>query len=244
MQVLVRSEIREVAETAASLVIARLQANPDAVIGLAAGMTQEPILAALAEASEAGRVSFAPTTFFSLDEYCGLAADDPLSFRAQLERSFFGRIRAVPHRIHALDGAASDPETEASRYERDIAACGGIDLQLLGIGTNGHIAFNEPGSSHRSRTRVVALAEETRTRLASSWPRGTPLPTHGITLGIATILESREVVLAATGFEKADAVRSMIDGPVTEALPASALQRHPDVTIVCDEAAASLLKRW
>lgn len=217
---------------------ARLDAFPASTLGLATGRTPRGVYAGLVAAFAAGRVSFAAATSFNLDEYVGLAAAHPASFASYMREQLFSKVDLGAARAHVPRGDAADPNAEARRYERAIEAAGGIDLLLLGIGGNGHIGFNEPGSDIASRTRVVELSAATREANARDFPAGETPPERAITMGIATILEAREIVLLATGAAKAEAVAAALAGPLTEACPASALRLHPRVTFICDAAAA------
>lgn len=210
------------------------------VLGLATGSTTLPIYARLVEAHRAGRASFRHMTTFNLDEYVGLVPGHPASFVRFMREALFDHVDIDPARVHLLDSAVPDPAAEAERYERAIRTAGGIDLQLLGIGANGHIGFNEPGSALSSRTRCVTLAPSTRDANRHFFD-SEPVPRQALTMGIATILDAREIMLAATGPSKARAVACAVDGPITPECPASALQAHAAATIVCDrEAVAGL----
>ena len=206
------------------------------VLGLATGRTMVPVYAALRERFVQGRLSFAEAESFNLDEYCGLPAEDPSSFASYMRRHLFDHVDMAPGRYHLPDPQAPDA------FEAQIARAGGIGLQLLGIGRNGHIGFNVPGAARDSRTRIVRLEESTRRANAGDFPQGAVLPTHAVTMGISTILEARSIVLLAIGAGKADSLARAFDGPVGPACPASFLQLHGDVTVVCDAAAASRLE--
>ncbi|ATN37303.1 glucosamine-6-phosphate deaminase (plasmid) [Rhizobium sp. ACO-34A] len=232
-----RSATRFVARRLACLVAER----PNAVLGLATGGTMQPVYAELLSMARTQGISFAGIGSFNLDEYVGLAPDHPQSYWHFMREHLFDHIDADPGRLAIPHGNAPDPVAEALRYEDRIRRAGGIDLQLLGLGSNGHIGFNEPGASFSSRTRVETLAEETRRANARFFGKGEHVPSEAITMGIASIMEARSIVLLAIGSGKAAAVRAMIEGPVSEDCPASALRSHPDVTVVLDVAAASLL---
>ncbi|MQT11797.1 glucosamine-6-phosphate deaminase [Segnochrobactrum spirostomi] len=240
----IRIEVLDDAEAvgrrACDLVCETLSA-PSSVLGLATGGTVEPLYAALITRHRAGGVSFAHASSFNLDEYVGLSPDHPASYRATMRRLLFDHVDIDAARTFLPHGAAADLDAEATAYEAAIRAAGGIDLQLLGIGSNGHIGFNEPGSPLASRTRVVALTEETRTANSRFFGPGETVPTEAITMGIATILEARRILMLATGTAKAEAIAAALHGPVGDACPASALQLHGAVTVLADRAAAARL---
>ncbi|MEO9590051.1 glucosamine-6-phosphate deaminase [Rhodopirellula bahusiensis] len=211
------------------------------VLGLATGGTPERTYELLVEKVQAGHLTFSQATTFNLDEYIGLDADHPQSYHAYMQSRLFGKTDFDPKQTHLPDGMASDLTEAGRRYEALIAESGGIDLQLLGLGSNGHIGFNEPGASEESRTRVVDLTDATIDANARFFASAEEVPRRALTMGIATILEAREIVLIATGESKAEAVERAVRGPVTSRMPASFLQQHANVTFVLDEAAASLL---
>jgi glucosamine-6-phosphate deaminase len=186
-------------------------------------------------------LSFARATFFNLDEYLGLAPDHPASYHVYMEENFYELVDADPVRVHVPDGSAPDPETECERYEVTIREAGGVDLAVLGIGRNGHIGFNEPGAPFGSRTRVVRLAESTRRVNAADF-EGNRAPERAITVGMATVFEAREVLLLASGANKAGAVAAAVEGEISESVPASMLRRHPNTTFLLDAEAASALR--
>ena len=230
-----------VAERAAALVIARLHDRRPVTLGLATGATMAPLYARLVAATRAGLISFRTVSSFNLDEYVGVAPQSPGSFHAYMQQHLFGHVDIEAGRARIPDGTADDVAAEAARYEAQIAAAGGIDLLLLGIGANGHIGFNEPGSDFASRTREVRLDEATRIANAINFPDPASVPERAITMGIATILEARSILLIDKGPEKAAAVAAAIEGPITAACPASALRLHGNVDILCDEPAAAAL---
>ena len=214
------------------------------VLGLATGSSPRPVYDELARRVDDGSLSLARTRAFLLDEYLGLSSEDPRSYRAEIEREVVERTDLPSAAVRGLDGAAEDVEAECSAYERTIRGAGGIDLQLLGVGTDGHIGFNEPGSALDSRTRPLELAPRTRQDNARFFgDDAEQVPTHCLTQGIATILEAGELLLLAFGDSKAEAIRQAVEGPVTERWPVTALLRHPHVTVLVDRAAASLLER-
>ena len=189
------------------------------------------------------RLSFARVTCFLLDEYVGIPADHRCAYRRFVRDHLVAHVDVRDDRIDAPDGLATDLEAEAQRYEDAITAASGIDLQLLGLGRNGHIGFNEPGSSLAGPTRIKTLTESTRRANARFFPTIDDVPRHVLTQGIGTILRARHLLLVATGESKADAVAHTVEGPITATVPGSALQLHPHVTVVLDAAAASRLRR-
>ena len=229
----------EAMSAAAADVVARgLAEDPSAVLMLPTGTTPLGMYRRLVEMHALGEVSFARATFFNLDEYLGLMPDHPASYHVYMKEHFYGLIDADPSRIFVPDGAAPDPEAECERYEAAIGESGGIDVCVLGIGRNGHIGFNEPGAPFDSRTRVVALSDSTRMVNAGDF-EANRAPERAITVGMATIFESEEVLLLASGTNKAGAVAATVEGDVSESTPASMLKRHPGAGLFLDEDAAS-----
>jgi glucosamine-6-phosphate deaminase len=221
-----------------------LSTNPAIVLGLPTGRTPILFYEELSALAARGEADFSQATTFNLDEFLGLPASHPNSYRTFMERHLFGRVNIAPARIHFLNGAAADPLEECLRYEREIARAGGIDLQILGIGTNGHIGFNEPDRELAARTHRVTLKPETR-RSNAPFFGGDPaqVPPEALSMGMGTILRARSIVLLATGPAKASCVDRLLTGGVTTELPASFLQLHGDVDLMLDEpAAARLLK--
>jgi len=229
-----------VADAIAELVARR----PAAVLGLATGSTPEPVYDELARRRAAAAIDLSQVSAFLLDEYLGLPGDDPAAYRQVIERQVVAPLGIARDRVHGLDGMTDDPPRECAEYEAAIAAHGGVDLQLLGIGTDGHIGFNEPGSSLGSRTRIKTLTDQTRADNARFFGGDVDaVPPHVLTQGIGTIREARHLVLLAWGEAKADAVCGCVEGPVTSSVPATALQLHPHATIVLDRPAAAWLVR-
>lgn len=228
---------------AANIVERQVREKPSAVLGLPTGETPVPVYRALAKRHRQCGLTFARVKVFLLDEYVGLPAEHPQRFRNVIEREFVSHVDLPSGAVRGLDGSAKDPSTECAAFERDIAAVGGVDLQLLGIGTNGHVAFNEPGSSLSSRTRLCSLAYRTRLDNAADFG-GTldSVPTHCLTQGLATIMEARHLVVIATGSSKAAAVEQLVEGPVSARWPASVLQFHPQVTVLVDHGSATRLE--
>jgi glucosamine-6-phosphate deaminase len=224
-------------------IAALLGRKPDAVLGLATGSSPEPVYDDLSARSRAGTVSFADASGFQLDEYVGLPPEHPQSYRSVLTREVVERLGFRPGSVQGPDGMADDLAAACSSYEESIERAGGIDVQLLGVGSDGHIGFNEPVSSLASRTRLKTLTEQTRQDNARFFDGDIDaVPRHVITQGIATILSSRHAVLVAWGERKAKAVARCVEGPVTAFCPGSALQLHAHATVVIDEAAAGELE--
>jgi len=240
VKVLILDTPEAAAARAAEILAGSLSTKPAAVLGLATGETMRPVYARLVALHREGRADFGQATTFNLDEYVGMPPDHPASFAAFMREALFDQVNLDPVRCHLPQGDAPDPEAEARRYEDAIAAAGGIDLQLLGIGRNGHVAFNEPTSSLASRTRIKTLTEATRSANAPAFAPY-PVPRHAITMGIATILDARACLLLANGAAKAAAVARMVEGPIGADCPATALQLHSAATVVLDDAAASRL---
>ncbi len=219
-----------------------LKAKPDLVLGLPTGRTPVRLYHELGTLFSHGQVDFSRATTFNLDEFLGIPPSHPGSYRTFMEHHLFSRVNVSPERIHFLNGAAPDPEAECFRYENAIAAAGGIDLQLVGIGTNGHIGFNEPARELAARAHRVTLKHSTRRSNAALFGGDvSKVPTEALSMGMATILHARQVVLLATGKSKAKCIQRLVNGPLTTKLPASFLQLHRDLELVLDQAAASEL---
>ncbi|WP_448061327.1 glucosamine-6-phosphate deaminase [Cellulomonas hominis] len=214
-----------------------------AVLGLATGSSPLAVYDELARRHAEEGLSFAHASAFMLDEYVGLAAEHPERYRNVIEREIAGRVDIAPEAVHGPDGLADDLPAACARYEEAIADAGGVDVQLLGIGTDGHVAFNEPGSSLASRTRIKTLTRQTRQDNARFFAGDVDqVPTHCLTQGLATIMAARHLVLLASGRGKAEAVHQLAEGPVSAMWPATVLQHHPHVTVLVDDAAASRLQ--
>lgn len=242
MKVLVFRDALEVNQRAAALLAEFISQSPAAVLGLATGGTMDGIYDVLVPRLRASGRDLSRLTTFNLDEYWSLPPSHPASYRSYMEARLFRPLRLDPARTHLPHGDAPDPAAEALRYERAIRQAGGIDFQLLGLGRNGHIGFNEPTSSLASRTRIKTLTRSTRDANRSYFASLEAVPRHAITMGIGTILEARRCLLVATGRAKAHAVRAMIEGPLAAACPASALQLHRHATIMLDSEAAAELE--
>lgn len=244
MHVEVCEDPRAVALRVADLVADEVAGRPDAVLGLPTGATPLPVYDELVRRVARGALDCSGVRVFLLDEYVGLDADDPRSYRATIRRDATDPL-GIPHeRVHGPCGEADDPERAAADYEVAIAVAGGIDLQLAGIGRNGHVAFNEPGTDLALGTHVAVLSPQTRADNARFFPAGS-VPLRAITQGPATLLAARRLVLVATGTAKSAALADAVGGPVGARCPASVVQSHPDAVVVADRAAAQLLDpRW
>ncbi len=241
MEVVIVEGARAAGALVADAVARVVHDRPSAVLGLATGSSPLPIYRELIARHQRGELSFADTTMFLLDEYVGLPAGHRESYRQFIAREFTDAVDVADSAVHGPDGTATDLVDACARYEALIAASGGIDLQILGIGADGHIGFNEPVSSLGSRTRLKTLVAQTRADNARFFDGDEAVPRHVVTQGIATILEARHLVLIATGESKAAPIAAAVEGPVAAAVPASALQLHPHVTVVVDKPAASQL---
>jgi glucosamine-6-phosphate deaminase len=242
MLVILKRDAAEISRQAAQLVASAVRRKPSLTLGLATGGTMVAVYQELVRLHKAGSLDFSRVVTFNLDEYLGLSAAHPQSFHHFMQENLFAHLNINPHNIHIPDGTIrGDYDHYCKSYEDAIRLAGGIDLQLLGIGRNGHIGFNEPTSSLGSRTRLKVLNQETIDDNAKFFAPGEESPRCAITMGIGSILEARKILLLATGASKAAAVAKSIEGPVTSAVPASALQLHPEVTFVIDDPAAAQL---
>lgn len=240
MEIIILPTAADVARTAADAIEDQVRRGPS-VLGLATGSTPLGTYQELIDRHRAGGLSFAQAQAFLLDEYVGLPAAHPQSYHSVIRDEFTASVDFAPGAVHGLDGMAEDPEAEAARYEGLIAAAGGVDIQILGIGTDGHVGFNEPMSSLGSRTRIKTLTRQTRQDNARFFDTIDDVPDHVLTQGLGTIREARHLLLLAMGEAKAEAIAAAVEGPVASICPASALQLHPHVSVLVDEAAASRL---
>lgn len=232
----------EVADAAVRDVAAAIRLNPSLVLGLPTGRTPLRLYERLIAWERAGRLSVARVTTFNLDEFVGLEPHDPGSYRAFMERHLFGKLLRRPHRVHFLDGTARDLDAELTRYDRALQRAGGIDLQILGLGANGHVGFNEPGPALDTRSHRVRLHHRTRVSNADLFDGEVKrVPKEALTVGMSAIMCARRVLMLATGREKAEAVAAMVAGPLTTRVPASFLQLHRDASALLDRAAAARL---
>lgn len=238
-KVTIFTDERILAKAVAGQIVQALAAKPDLVLGLPTGRTPIRLYHELGALHASGDADFSRVTTFNLDEFLGVEAGHPGSYRAFMQEHLFSRVNVPETRINILSGVAADPAEECARYERAIADAGGIDLQLLGIGTNGHIGFNEPARQLVGRThRVVLKASTRRSNAALFGGTDEAVPREALSMGMATILRARRIILIATGKSKAGCVDRAAKGPITTRMPASFLQLHRDVEFVLDEAAA------
>ena len=240
MKVIVGNE-QEISRLIAEEFIKQVNAKPNSVLGLATGTSPLKVYANLVKANKEGRVTFKDVATFNLDEYIGLEGTHNQSYRYFMNVNLFDHIDIDKNRTHVLKGVG-DYEAYAKQYDAEIASFGGIDLQILGIGSDGHIAFNEPGTPFDSLTHIAELAESTIVDNSRLFNDISEVPTKAVTMGLKSIMNARKIVLIATGKNKAKAVYGLIKGPITEDMPCSILQKHDDVTVYVDEDAYSLCK--
>lgn len=241
MEIIVSATYEEMSKAAAKAVADLLNSKPNAVLGLATGSTPLGLYKELARMHKNDGLDFSQVTSFNLDEYVGLKKDHPQSYHYFMHENLFKHINIPAQNVYIPSGTTGNYAAFCDWYERRIKECGGIDLQLLGVGSDGHIAFNEPSSSLGSRTRIKTLAKSTIEDNARFFEKIEDVPIYAITMGVGTILEARKILFLANGANKADAVAKAIEGPVTSMITASALQLHPDVTAFLDRDAAGKL---
>lgn len=249
MEVVIRETEQDVVALAARILAEAVRADPKIVLGLATGRTMEGVYRELVRYHRDDGLDFSLASSFNLDEYIGLARDDPASYRHYMYEHLFSQVNIDLRNTHLPHGDAADIRAECERYEALIADHGGIDVQLLGIGRSGHIGFNEPLSAMFSRTRAKALSPQTMAQNRGLFDPPERMPRRAITMGVGTILDARRCVLLATGATKAEIVAKAVEGPVTSMISATALQLHPRCTVIVDAAAAARLEhqdyyRW
>lgn len=242
MEVIISNTYEELSKAAAAMVAKTLNAKPNAVLGLATGSTPLGLYKELIRMHKEEGLDFSHVTTFNLDEYVGLKPNHPQSYRYFMQENLFDHINIAPQNTHLPSATTDDHEMFCESYERMIDECGGIDLQVLGIGSDGHIGFNEPTSSLSSRTRIKTLTRQTIKDNSRFFEAGENVPTYAITMGVGTILEAKKVILLASGEGKASVIADAIEGPVTSMCTASALQFHERAIYYLDTAAASKLK--
>lgn len=233
------SNNEEAGKVAAHIFIHLVKEKPNAVLGLATGSSPVNMYKVLIKDYQENHTNYSDIRSFNLDEYIGLSVDHEQSYANFMRKNLFDHINMQIKNIHIPNGMAEDPEVECKEYEKAIESTGGIDLQILGIGSNGHIAFNEPGTPFTCPTHIVALAEQTRLDNARFFNSIHEVPTHAITSGISTIMKSKQIVLIATGEKKANAIKALLEGSQTEEVPATVLKKHPNLTIIADGMALS-----
>jgi glucosamine-6-phosphate deaminase len=243
VEVLIFDEKESASQYAAKIFAKQIREKPDTVIGLATGSTPLLLYTELRRQHDEESLDFSGITSFNLDEYVGLDSDHPSSYRYFMQRALFDHVNMKSNRVHLPNGMSDDVPATCAGYEKSINAAGGIDLQVLGLGGDGHIGFNEPSSSLASRTRIKTLTHETREDNARFFESPADVPRHCITMGIGTIMEARQIVLLAFGERKAAAVQQVVEGPVSAMWPATILQMHPSVVVLLDEAAAANLSK-
>lgn len=249
MEVIIRDTREEAVSLTAAIIGKALREKPNLTLGLATGRTMESVYELLVRLYEDDGLDFSLARTFNLDEYVGLAPEDPNSYRYYMKKHLFDRVNIDPRNTHLLNGMAEDLYAECKRYESLICECNSIDLQLLGIGRTGHIGFNEPLSAMQSRTRPKMLTEETVAQNAAMFGGPDKMPRRALTMGVGTILECKRCILLVTGEEKAEVLARAVEGPVTSMISASALQLHPNCVVIVDQAAGSKLEnqsyyRW
>ena len=243
MKLIEAKNYEHMCELAANYMSEKVRENPKITLGLATGGTPLGTYERLIEDFQLGKTSYKQVVSFNLDEYIGLTGHDPNSYRYYMNKNFFNHIDIDLENTFVPNGAAENFEQECREYERKIAEKGGVDLQLLGIGSNGHIGFNEPGASFQSYTHVVELTKSTREANSIYFESMDDVPEKAVTMGIASIMKSKEILLLVSGEHKHEALFQLINGEVTEQFPASILKQHPFVTIIADEAAIGNLNK-
>ena len=242
MEVIVSRNYAEMSKAAAQEVVDVLNAKPNAVLGMATGSTPLGLYQELVRLYKAGLLDFGQVTTFNLDEYVGLPVTHSQSFHYFMHENFFKHVNIPPQNIYIPSGTTTNYRAFCDWFEKRIKDCGGIDLQILGIGSDGHIAFNEPSSSLSSRTRLKTLARQTIEDNSRFFENKSDVPIYAITMGVGTIMEARKAILLANGKNKAAAIAATVEGPVTSMITASAMQLHPDTKVFVDEEAAADLK--
>ncbi|MBL7084476.1 MAG: glucosamine-6-phosphate deaminase [Candidatus Aminicenantes bacterium] len=243
MEVIITSNYEEICEKATRIIHQAWKRKNNLVLGLATGKTPLGVYKKIVELYENGEMDFSQVVAFTLDEYLGLEENHPQSFAYYMEKNFYQHTNIKEENIFRLEGKPENIKTHCQEYEEKIKNLGGIDIQILGIGRNGHIGFNEPSSSLASRTRVKTLTRETIGDNARFFKNREDVPRFCLTMGIGTVMDAKMIILLASGKNKSEAVFKSIEGPVTAMVPASVLQLHPQVKIIIDEEASSLLTR-
>lgn len=243
MKVIAVRDYKEMSQTAAKTIIRLVKEKPDAVLGLATGGTVIGVYDELISDYARNETDYGHAHSVNLDEYVGLSSDHPQSYHSYMNEHLFQHINLPPEHCHVPQGDAEDPAQEAKQYDQLIAELDGVDLQLLGIGRNGHIGFNEPGTSFDSHTHLVELTTSTREANARYFTSMNEVPTHAITMGIASILKSKRIVLLVSGEAKAAILAEVLQSDVTTSIPATVLKMHPDVTVIADQDALQVVRQ-
>lgn len=235
MEIIKVRDYKELSKKAAEIIIRKVKQSNTLTIGLATGSTPEGLYRELIYEHRLNKTSYQHVTTFNLDEYVGIKPEDPNSYHYYMNQHLFRGIDILQNNTHIPSGIAKNLAEECVKYDQLVESAGGIDLQILGIGQNGHIGFNEPGTSFKSKTHAVQLKESTREANARFFPTFEAVPTHAITMGISTILKSKQILLLVSGEEKAEALQQLLYGEISEQFPASVLKLHPNVTIIADD---------
>jgi glucosamine-6-phosphate deaminase len=241
VEIIIKDDYQQLSRAAAEIVVEVLNTRPNAVLGMATGSTPLGLYQELVRLHKEEQLDFSRVTTFNLDEYVGLPVNHPQSYHYFMQQHFFKHVNIPAQNINIPSGTTSNYRAFCEWYEQRIAECGGIDLQILGIGSDGHIAFNEPASSLSSRTRLKTLSEQTIDDNARFFERRDEVPVYAITMGVGTILDARKLILLASSKKKAKAIAQAVEGPVTSMVTASALQLHADATVIVDQEAAGQL---
>ena len=244
MEVIITESKQAAEQTTAKIIASKVQNKPDALLGLATGRTMESLYSILIDMHRNDGLDFSRISSVNLDEYVGLAGEHEQSYRYYMNKHLFSQVNIKNENTHLPNGIAENIPSECARYEKIITDKGGIDLQLLGIGTDGHIGFNEPGSSLVSRTRIKTLTKETVDQNGAIFGDPDKVPRHALTMGVGTIMDAHQVVLLATGSSKAQIIADAVEGPITSWVTASALQMHKSTIVIVDEEAAAKLKNY
>lgn len=242
MKVVVTKDYTEMCKQASRIFAAQITLKPDSVLGLATGSTPVGMYKELIQMYNENRIDFSRVKTVNLDEYAGLSGDNDQSYRYFMNHNLFDHININKENTNVPNGTASDLEAECARYEQVVESMGGVDIQLLGIGNNGHIAFNEPCGEFPEKTHVVDLTQNTIEANARFFNSMDEVPKKALTMGIGTIMKAKKIILLANGTKKAQTIHDMVYGPITPNVPASVLRLHPDVTVFVDEEAGALLK--
>ena len=237
MRIVVCENYEEMSEKCARIIAGQIMVKPNSILGLATGSTPEGLYAKLIERYESGELDFSDVTTYNLDEYYPISPDNCQSYRYFMNDKLFNHVNIDKNRTFVPCGSTDDPEAECKRYEEMLDAVGGVDIQLLGIGQNGHIGFNEPDENLVAVTHLTGLTESTINANARFFADKSEVPTQAITMGMGSIIKAKKIILLASGESKRDAVRALLDDKITTSSPATMLKVHKDITLICDKAA-------